>query len=274
MSQLNVNSTRADTIARAGGVRYSICTLMTRPVQYAEMVASFRRQGFDGEDCEYLFLDNSNNNNYDAYKGLNLFLSVARGRYVILCHQDILLEDDGRDHLDAALANMERLDPTWAVCGNSGGISPGRLAIRITDPHGVNQRTEDLPARVYSLDENFMVVKASANLGFSRDMSGFHLYGTDICIQADLLGWTCYVIDFHLKHHSPGVRDVSLERSRKALVDKYARAFRFRWVAAPCEIIFLSGLPSVSRLLSARFVTRLLRRIGKRFFSSTGHASR
>jgi hypothetical protein len=265
MPQLSDQPIRADTVSPDGGVRYSICTLMTRPAQYAEMTESFRRMGFDGDDCEYLFLDNAVSNRYDAYTGLNLFLSVARGRYVILCHQDILLEQDGREQLDRVLADMDRRDPAWAVCGNSGGISPGRLAIRITDPHGADQRTEDFPARVYSLDENFIVVKAAANLGLSRDMSGFHLYGTDLCIQADLLGWHCYVIDFHLRHHSPGVRDASLEKSRKALVDKYTRAFRMRWVTAPCEIVFLSSFKSLSRPLSARPFTRLLDRFGKRF---------
>ncbi len=65
---------------------------------------------------------------------------------------------------------------------------------------GRTSSKEKLPIRVGSLDENFIVVKRQANLALSHDMSGFHLYGTDLCIIADILGRTSYVVDFHLCH--------------------------------------------------------------------------
>jgi hypothetical protein len=241
------------------GIRFSICTLVTRPEQYRKMIGTFEARGFAGNDCEYLFLDNSSSNAFDAYEGLNLFLNNARGEYIIVCHQDVELLSDGRDRLDAVMAELEAKDPLWAVIGNSGGVSPGRLAIRITDPHGADEKTDLSPVRVRSLDENFLVVRRRANLALSHDLGGFHLYGTDICIIADILGWRSYVVDFHLHHLSPGYREQSLSQSRVAMIRKYARALRARWVMSPCELLFLSGGPWwLSVALSSKFARRVL----------------
>ncbi len=242
------------------GVRFSICTLVTRPEQYGDMLESFRARGFDADDCEFIQIDNRASNRYDAYQGCNLFLTVARGDYIILCHQDIVLIDHRRD-LEHALAELDRVDPTWGACGNSGGMSPGKMAIRLTDPHAIDLRTTTFPARVYSLDENFILVKRSANLSLSRDLSGFHQYGCDICIIADVLGYTTYVVDFHLRHLSPGTREPALGAARANLVRKYLRAFRSRWVMSPCELFFLSGSSFLTRLLSNEFAIRVHRRL-------------
>jgi hypothetical protein len=171
--------------------------------------------------------------------------------------------DDGRATLDAALANLSRLDPNWMVCGNAGGERLGRLAIRITDPHGKNQRVGALPAKVVSLDENFIVVRRRANLSLSHDLEGFHLYGTDLCLNADVLGGNCYVIDFHLCHKGAGITAESFFKVRERLIQKYRRAFRSRWIPTTCTNLFVSGTPLLGRLLSrpstiraARFAAR------------------
>jgi hypothetical protein len=242
------------------GIRFSICTLVTRPEQYADMLASFHKQGFDADDCEFIQIDNRETNRYDAYQGCNLFLTVARGKYVILCHQDILLIDH-RDVLERALADLDRLDPSWGACGNSGGMAPGKMAIRLTDPHATDLRTTTFPARVYSLDENFILAKRSANLSLSRDLAGFHQYGCDICIVADVLGYTTYVVDFHLRHLSPGTREPALGAARANLVRKYLRAFRSRWIMSPCELFLLSGSSLLSMLFTNEFAIRVHRRL-------------
>ena len=186
------------------GIVYSICTFITRFEQYKAAVKSFVDHGFSYHDCEYMYIDNSDENQYDAYRGINKFLTTANGKYIVLCHQDVLLIDDGREKLDAVLGELDRIDPSWGVCGNGGGMYPGRLALRLTDPHGDNQFTEPLPQKVSGLDENFIVVRRDANLAVSADLKGFHLYGTDICVMAWVLGYTAYVVDFHLRHLSSG----------------------------------------------------------------------
>ncbi len=240
------------------GIRYSICTLVTRPDQYAKMVSSFRRMGFGGDDCEFIQVDNSQGNRCDAFEGCNLMLSVARGDFIIICHQDVLLLEDDRRKLDGLLAHLDETDPMWAVCGNAGGVWPGKWSVRITDPYGADQRAGELPNRVWSLDENFLLVRRSANLALSSDLTGFHMYGTDICIIADMLGRSAYVIDFHLRHLSAGNRDASLERARSALAAKYMDRLRSRWIATPCAIVFLSGSSFMARILNTRAVARFV----------------
>lgn len=121
--------------------------------------------------------------------------------------------------------------------------------------HGV------FPASVTSVDENFIVVKRRANISLSGDLRGFHLYGADICIVADILGYNSYVIDFHLRHLGGGLTDASFNASRTALVKKYARSFRSRWITSTCTIAFLSGIPLVGRVLNGPLITRGIRRL-------------
>lgn len=249
---------RADELPK-GSIRFSICTLVTDPGEYSEMVQSFRERGFAGADCEFLYLDNSASNAFDAFTGYNLFLMRASGDYLILCHQDVLLLDQGRSALDQRLAELDSLDPAWALCGNAGGVAGGKLAVRITDPHGADQAVGTFPARALALDENFIVARRDANLALSHDLSGFHLYGADLCILADIGGRTAYVIDFHLRHKSAGNTDAGFYAARRAAIAKYRRAFRTRWIGTTCTTFLVSGLPVMGRALSTR-LGRVFRR--------------
>jgi hypothetical protein len=224
-------------------IAFTIGTLVTDPAQYAEMRRSFDAGGFGSDDCEFLMIDNTCARQTSAYAGLNQVLHGARGRFVILCHQDVRLITDNRMTLEARLGDLEMRDPDWAVAGNAGGIAPGRLALRISDPHGSNRAIGTLPARVASLDENFLVVRRSARIGFSRDLDGFHFYGTDICLAADLAGWRSYVIDFHLRHLSPGRKSADFDAAEQAFVDKWGRALRPRWIQTTCSLVPISGEP-------------------------------
>ncbi len=235
--RLDDNDQTADRVA------FTIATLVTDHAHYDAMRASFSQHGFTASDCEFLFIDNTGTEQTCAYRGLNRALTEARGKYVILCHQDVRLLNDGRAELEARLNDLETADPAWAIVGNAGGAGPGKLAVRITDPHGADQKSGDLPARVASLDENFILIRREANLGFSRDLSGFHLYGTDICLGADILGWTSYVIDFHLEHLSPGHRSRDFASLKEAFRAKWSKALHPRWIQTTCALLRIDGDP-------------------------------
>lgn len=183
---------------------FSVCTLVTDHAQHAAMRASFEARGFSGDTAEFLHLDNSAGNAWDAYAGLARLLDLARGRHVILCHQDVRLLDAGAAELSARLEALSARDPDWAVAGNAGITEDGDHAMRITDPHGPDQRRGTLPARVGSLDENFLVLRAETGLRPSTALQGFHFYGTDFCLRARQRGLTAWAIDFHLHHLSAG----------------------------------------------------------------------
>lgn len=243
-------------------IAYTIGSLVTDLEQYAQMRASLEAGGFTSADCEYLYIDNTREPQTDAYAGLNQLLNRARGRRVILCHQDILLISDGRAELDARLDELTQRDPRWAVAANAGGVSSRHLAIRITDKHGDNQHQGKLPARVVSVDENFVVVRAETRVGFSRDLEGFHLYGADLCMVADMLGHSAYVIDFHLRHLGQGRTGEPFARCRDAFLLKWQHALRDRQMKTTCTYLLLSGrrepawLHGLRQYLSHKFSPR------------------
>lgn len=246
-----------------GQPAYTIGTLVTRKDQYADMTSSLKSGGFSLDDCEYLYIDNSGPSQVDAFRGLNAILNTAKAPYVILCHQDVRLLTDRRDALGHRLLELTKRDPNWAVAGNAGGVSPGKLALRITDPHGDDRHVGQLPERVAALDENFLVVVRDARVGFSHDLAGFHFYGADICLHAAQMGRTAYVIDFHLRHLSPGRKSHEFEAAKTAFRNKWSAALSPRWVQTTCALVHLSGRVGESKTgpLIERTMARLTRRM-------------
>ena len=119
----------------------------------------------------------------------------------------------------------------------------------------------EFPIRVSSLDENFIVVRNAANLSVSRDLRGFHLYATDLCIIADILGFSAYVVDFHVRHLSSGKVDPSFHLIKQEMVAKYGRFMRPRLVRTPSTIMVLRRDGLLTRILNARLSTRIINRI-------------
>lgn len=269
------NAARPPVIVRPYGhpgpdddVRLSICTLVNDRAQYEQMRASFKAGGFEAPACEYMFIDNTGPEQTCAYRGLNAMLNAARSRHVILCHQDVRLLTDTRDTLLSRLAALDLHDPLWALAGNAGGVSPGTLALRITDPHGADQRVGHFPARVMSLDENFIVVRRDARIGFSADLSGFHFYGADICLNADIMGYSAYVIDFHLVHLSAGKKNGAFDEMEQRFRAKWSRALSPRWMQTTCSLLRLSG--DVFGQITGRLAEAPFRKLSRRLPSAAG----
>jgi hypothetical protein len=226
--------------------RFSICTIVSRPAQYAEMVKSFQSGGFtEAAGCEFLYLDNSVANQYEAYSGYNLFLRFAKGKHLILCHQDVFLIEDGYDRLNEVIEELDAFDPNWGLFGNSGWYWPNKQAIRISDLVGDNQSIGGpFPRKCHSLDENFIVVRADANLALSGDLAGFHFYGTELCLVAAELGRQSYVADFHLHHAGDAIKDRTYALIRSAIIKKYSRLSGIRMVRTPCsDLVFTPWAP-------------------------------
>jgi hypothetical protein len=237
-------------------IRYSICSLVNGKEEYAGMVNSFKQAGFTEPLCEYLYVDNSERNKFDAYEGLNQLITASQGEYIILCHQDIELRFDNLEVLEKRIAELNQLDKNWAILSNAGGYNLKKVFKRITHP-GDQFNAGPFPHQVTSVDENFIVIKKSANLSLSRDLSGFHLYGTDLCIIANILGYTAWAIDFHLYHKSTGNMNQSFYDTRKLLTKKYSNAFRSRYIKTTCTNLFISGNSFLSLLMNTSLMITL-----------------
>jgi hypothetical protein len=220
---------------------FSICTLVTRKEEYQEMLNSFLNKGFDNETCEYLYIDNTVECSFDAYKGLNQFLQQAKGKYIIICHQDIIVHDHDMLHLLNKIEEIETFDKNWAILANAGGINFKWIATNITQGSGNRIKEKRLPLLTKTIDENFILVKNNANLALSNNLSGFHMYGTDICLIADILGFNSYIIDFNITHKSNGNVDRKFYKDRKEFIKKYDHAFRGRFMSTTITRFYLSG---------------------------------
>ncbi|MFC3561746.1 hypothetical protein [Pedobacter jamesrossensis] len=220
---------------------FSICTLVTRKHEYNEMLQSFIDKGFSDINSEYLFADNSTQNQFDAFSAINIFLKEAKGKYIIICHQDVVVNHDGFNELKNCIDKLDNLDPNWGVCGNAGAAGPNHIVYHISYPDGTFMNKGKFPLKVTGLDENFLLVKNSANLKVSNNLNGFHLYGTDLVLQAELNGYSSYVIPFNLTHKSRGNRDADFFKIRKELIEKYNNFFRTRWIQTNSTVFHLSG---------------------------------
>lgn len=185
---------------------FHICTITNDAEKYRTLTSSLVQAGFDPERCSYARYDNAAGNAFDPYQVWNAIELHENQKYIIFCHQDIVLDQgDGLNELLSRLAELDARDPHWAICGNAGVNDKYEYVVRISDLVHSPNWTGAFPQRVHSLDENFLVVKASKKMQCSPGMRGFHFYGTDLCLHAIANGNSCYAIDFHVSHMSRGL---------------------------------------------------------------------
>lgn len=236
-------------VSRPGsdGPVFSICSIVRTQEKYDRLLASFARCGFNAGNSEFLAADNRGTNRFDGYGWQKALLAEARGHYVIFCHDDIELIEHGFAELSSALSALDRLDPGWLLAGVAGGAwkpeshEKRQVNLHISDPWGDNRRIGAVPGRVETLDECFILMRRSRPVIGSYDLSGFHFYGPDLCLQAELLGGSAWVIDFHLRHHGRGTKDQSFEAGRNAFVAKYAPIFPGRNLHCTTGVVQFPG---------------------------------
>ena len=216
---------------------FSICSIVTNLEEYAVMKQSFESCGFT-DDCEYIIADNTNGNMFDAYRAIAGFIRESQSQYLMIVHQDIRCIDN-RSQLLKCIAAISRLDSKWALCGNAGAIGYHQDILHINN-NGKIVRHTNLPARVNSLDENLLIINRSTPITISSDLGGFHLYGTDLCIIADFLGYSSYVIPFMVKHLSHGnLKD--LDKHVNRFINSYGSKIRSRYMQTTCTKFYLSN---------------------------------
>lgn len=230
---------------------FSICSLVRHQERYDRLLDSFARLGFTAENTEFLAADNRLANQFDGFTWHKRLLAEARGRYVVFCHDDIELLDQGFDALLTALGKLDDLDPNWLLAGLIGGLwrsnsATTALAGVYADHAGETYRKMKLPRRVETLDEFFILMRRSRPVISSYDLAGFHFYGPDICLQAELLGGSAYAIDFLVRHYGKGERGPSFRDARRAFIVKYSRYFPGRTLHSTTGRVALAPAASAS----------------------------
>ncbi|MFT3781274.1 MAG: hypothetical protein QM790_04600 [Nibricoccus sp.] len=241
---------------------FHFCTISNNPTQYADMRRSFQAAGFDEERCTYTLLDNSKGNHHEPYSGFNRVKAASDARYLIFCHQDVFADRGyGYDDLVRVLESLTEHDPKWAVAGNSGVNPRFNFATRITDRDRSVFWTGSLPERVCTLDENFMVVNNSADVQWSPELSGFHFYGPDICLNSIKRGYRAYVIDFHVTHLGAGELTADFWRIKNEFELHWRQQFHLAFLVVPTGVpLVLTKYRALQALCRTRYVQRRILR--------------
>lgn len=139
-----------------------------------------------------------------ASMAYNDALRAADTDLVIFVHQDIFLPNRWLTDLENALMFTRSQKAKIGVLGcygvtrentRYGNLYSVGLQRMLGAPFG-------RPAAVQTLDEIVLILRRSSGLRFDEKLSGFHLYGTDICMQATLKGMENYAIDAFCIHNS------------------------------------------------------------------------
>ena len=235
------------------GPTCEIVTVTNDRAQYAEMRRSFEAAGFTPERARFTVHDNSRENRHDPYEVLRSLPADGPEPYIIVCHQDVRLDlGHGYDQFAAQVALLDAQHPRWVAAGNAGGGEDGRLLLHLDDPTG-RWREENLPVNARSLDENFLLLRRRCAPFCSPGLSGFHLYGTDVCLHAIVRGGTAHVIDFLLSHGSKGNQQTAaFTEAQDRLVRYWEKRFLAGIVRTTCTEFLLSCTRSFHRLMGKR----------------------
>ena len=110
----------------------------------------------------------------------------------------------------------------------------------------------ETPREVCSLDEVVLIVRRSSGLRFDEGLPGFHLYGTDICLEARRRGMPCYALSAFCVHNSNGLHRLPAAYSHAV------RYLRDKWrpllpIHTPCMVITRWGVPLMRHYVESLF---------------------
>jgi hypothetical protein len=186
-----------------------------------------------------------------AGQAYNAGIRTSASPVMVFAHQDIFFPEGWFEWLSQAIRELTIKDPRWGVLGVYGiGMSGQAIGhIYSTGMAQVLGHPLEEPQEARSLDEVVLVVRRSSGLQFDEALPGFHLYGTDICLQARNQGFKCYVVSGFCIHNSNGL---------SVLPAAYTRAFlylRRKWrghlpIQTPCMPITQWGIPLLQHNLA------------------------
>jgi len=240
-----------------------IFTFVTDSDAYAQMRQSFEEAGFTSERASFTELTGTGRTDEpEPYSTITRLIADLSEPFFILCHQDLRLDQGhGIDDLLRIVGDLEARDGRWAVAGNAGGSRVLRIVRSLTDPHG-GASADSFPAPVHSLDENFLLIRTGTGIRCSPELRGFHLYGTDVCLNALEEGCQPYVVDFRVRHLSRGTRDEEYARARDRFVAHWSPRFAACYVRTTIEVLLLSRLGFLRSSLGSEAARRFVKARG------------
>lgn len=152
------------------------------------------------------------NNPPSGSRGLNEGLRKASSNIVVCCHQDIFFLGEWLDEMFGQLAII----PKWGVCGCA-GTTDTRQMFGTHSGLGMGKTA----VKVQTLDCSLVILNKNNNLFFDEGLPFFHMYGEDICLQANERGLGVYVIPLPIIHNTKGTSGGGFVESVKYMEKKW-----------------------------------------------------
>jgi hypothetical protein len=138
-------------------------------------------------------------------------METATAEILIFTHCDVYFPENWFERLAWEVDRLAAMDRDWAVAGVSSMTPSGELVGRMWDASleplspktlGVFGCLLTTPVPIVSLDEVVIVVRREAGILFDPRLPGFHLYGTDIVLEAERRGKHSYGLDMPILHNA------------------------------------------------------------------------
>jgi hypothetical protein len=171
---------------------------------------------------ELIALDNRAGRFSSATAALEEGAAAARGEWLLFAHQDVELLSPR--WLVCAVAELEPLvDLGWA--GVAGADAQARFRGLLVDGGMVRGEYRPLPVPVETLDECLLMTRRRDGRYFDSNLSGWHAYGVDACLDALAAGRCNVVLSRPVWHDSPATNLQGLQQSRAWIWAKHRARF-------------------------------------------------
>jgi GT2 family glycosyltransferase len=139
-----------------------------------------------------------------AASAYNDAIQRAKTDLLVFIHQDVYLPEGWFASVRKALDLLYLVDPDWGVAGVWGVTKEGGPAgyINWTGARGAVGKPFDGVLEVEALDEIVLIIRKSSGLRFDGQLPGFHMYGTDLCLEARRHEMKCYAINAFCIHNT------------------------------------------------------------------------
>ena len=154
-------------------------------------------------------------------------METATAEVLIFAHCDVYFPGGWFARLAWEVDRLARVDPEWAVAGVSSLTASGEYVGRIYDSSleplfsetkGIFGNPVLSPTPIVSADELALIVRRGAGVSFDPLLPEFHLYGTDIILEAERRGKRSYGLDLPLIHNA---------KAQLRLGSDYVRAYNY-----------------------------------------------
>ncbi len=143
-----------------------------------------------------------------AAEAYNSGIDQTENEIMVFVHQDVYLPKGWIQNLKTTLEILNEKDRNWGVLGLY-GKDHSNVGVGYVYSTGLKRHLGQIfngVKIVETLDEMVLILRRSSALRFDESIPGFHLYGTDICMQARKKKMNSYVFSALAIHNSNGMR--------------------------------------------------------------------